>query len=1419
MSERNSSKALQHRRAASAWLGATLLWCLLVTGLALLQPAGPINASVPVSTSERQGLAWWLTPLEVNPHRRLTQVSAVLNAVHFSADGQRGWAVGDGGAVVATRDGGQTWAAQTSSTYSQLRSVHFSADGQQGWAAGEDGAVITTQDGGQRWAAQTAGTNSQLRSLHFSADGRRGWAVGDGGTLITTQNGGQTWAAQTSGIYSNLRSLYFSADGRQGWAVGSTGTVIATQDGGQRWDTQVSGTNSLLHSLHFNVDGKRGWAVGESGVVIATLDGGQRWTVQSSGTDLQLRSVHFSADGQRGWAVGGEQFGTQGIMIATQDGGQRWTAQASGLRTPLRGVHFSADGQHGWAVGSSGAVIATQDGGQRWAAQTSGSNSHLRSAHFSADGRLGWAVGEAGAVIASQDGGQRWAAQTSGTRSSLNSLHFNADGQRGWAVGEAGGVIATRDGGQRWAAQTSGTRLPLNSVHFSADGQRGWAVGQDGAVIATQDGGQRWDAQTSGTRSQLHSVHFSADGQRGWAVGYDGTVIATQTGGQQWAAQTSGTHAQLNSLQFSADGQRGWAAGYDGTVIATQNGGQDWAVQTSGTSSELHSLHIDADGQRGWAVGNDGSLLATQDGGHRWAVQPSGTSSRLNSLHFGADGQRGWAVGNEGSMIATRNGGLTWADPRPYARHPAPWFWLALLLAGPMLAAALRHWMAAGRATERMADLAATDAALTRPEQDRLNFAPLAAGISRFMRNPATEPPLTLAITGDWGSGKSSLMGLLCADLRQHGLRPVWFNAWHHQKEDHLFAALLGALSRKAVPPWLSLDGLSFRLRLLWARSRKHALFSLALCAVVAAGLTMQLRAPDRSALTRLLDQMSSQIDHLNPAAKPAAASFTMLDPARGEPNSPLAPWLAMLAVAGATLAALRKALTAFGADPAALLAGSAQAMTIGRATEQNSFRTRFAEQFGEVTAALPERLVIVIDDLDRCRPEAVLEIMEAVNFLTSSGPCFVIFGMATDKVQAALAVAFERIAKELAEEAPTDTDKEAAARKQRRAYAANYLHKLINLEIKVPTTKDFEAWKLLTSEPEPHKQRALWRQGLRTLQAQWQWAAIAAALGLGVWGGAEFAPAGPTSSTPPVAAPVLAAASAPAPEPTAASSVANKKAPDSETGPPSAAPAFVLPGQTSMMHIGLSLGGLAAGAVLASLLMLRAAARRHSEATDSEDFRRALKVWTELVREHGGTPRAVKRFGNKLRYFEMLQQDQRRDQSLLDEARQRWQARSRSAHKAAAAPASTASGAKNRQIATPQLVALGALTEAMGPAWLGKFKDDLAQGYATAAYHEEVLERYPHCSTALAIIARHQAEFNTPWPPSLEEVMVFARLLDGVRLPGEAEELAMRRSEAATMAEAEPTEPYEAPSAESASATSLHKQAVTAGHQQSSPA
>ncbi|QLQ05320.1 MAG: hypothetical protein HZY76_03880 [Anaerolineae bacterium] len=68
-------------------------------------------------------------------------------------------------------------------------------DSQTGWAVGRGGVVLRTIDGGAHWIQQTSGTGLDLLGLAV-VDAQNAWAVGANGTVVTTSNGGANWATR-----------------------------------------------------------------------------------------------------------------------------------------------------------------------------------------------------------------------------------------------------------------------------------------------------------------------------------------------------------------------------------------------------------------------------------------------------------------------------------------------------------------------------------------------------------------------------------------------------------------------------------------------------------------------------------------------------------------------------------------------------------------------------------------------------------------------------------------------------------------------------------------------------------------------------------------------------------------------------------------------------------------------------------------------------------------------------------------------------------------------------------------------------------------------------------------------------------------------------------------------------------------------
>jgi len=1065
-----------------------------------------------------------------------------------------------------------------------ISSVHF-VDNVHGWAVGDSGTILATDDGGTTWRRQTSGTSRVLHSVHFS-DANRGWAVGDFGTILTTDDGGAVWRSRTSGTKQSLECVYFF-EGTRGWAVGYYGTILATTDGGATWKSQERPPSGSLHSVYFS-DADRGWAVGDGGTILATRDGGETWGPQTSGTTNALTSVYFSSVDQ-GWVVG-----DKGTILVTRDGGKAWERQTSGTTDLLYSVYFF-DLERGWAAGANGTIVATGNGGAGWTPQTSRTRQHLRSVYFSGASR-GWVAGDSGTLLATGDRGMTWNTQASRYFPFARSVYF-PDADRGWAVGHDGMILATSDGGATWKIRKAGTSEDegLVSVYF-ADATHGWAVGGTGTIIATIDGGANWRRQSPASTMSLYSVYFP-NATLGWAVGDVGTILATRDGGETWELQKSGESRPIRSVYF-ADERRGWAVSDGGTILATTDSGKTWTPQTSIPES-LESVYF-SDANRGWAVGLNGTILTTGDGGRNWEPQTSHTSQGLVSVHF-YNAKRGWVVGECRTFLLTRDGGEHWQGPAPPSRLPAPWYYVAALLCVCMAVLGLRPEVVIAPA-ESAANRQISDNPIGPKDFDALGLSEIAVGLSQFFRNIDTKPPLTVGILGEWGQGKSSVMRLLEADLRTNGVYPVWFNAWHYQKEDHLLAYLLEAIRQQAVPRIQTLQGLRFRARLLGLRAARGR-WTLASFVIVLAFCAGLLRHP------RTMSALSDWAGNVGKHSSVSLGQLTILGISVG--------------TAILFIKQIYEGLGAFHVNPAALIKEAAGSASIKDLDAKASVRAAFAKEFNDVTGALePYRMVIFIDDLDRCSPRSITQILESVNFLVSAGNCFVVMGLAKPQVEASIGLSFKDVAEEMRDEGDAKTS--------RREYAQQYLRKLINLEVKVPAATPEQQELLLVGHDAREKPKTLTYAervvnfGRANRSVAWVICTVLLAT-VSLWYGLNLKVDG-LPTLPQVAQ-----------GPVTVGRVENTSMPSPSTGkPPSEDPgtSIFLPGlPETRQFLWLT--------VLPFLVVLGIGVwvftRRPDEIIrDSKNFVTALEIWRPVIAAQYKTPREIKRFLNRLRYIVM---------------------------------------------------------------------------------------------------------------------------------------------------------------------------------------
>ncbi len=315
------------------------------------------------------------------PPAQALRDDATLNDVTF-VDDAFGWAVGNRGAVLHTRDGGRTWQPQPSATDATLEAVHF-VDRRIGYAVGGCGrpdggpgygVILRTGDGGRSWERLDRAETGWLRAVW--ADGEaRGWVLGDrsphhpAGLWRFTQAGDRLLPAGERTVPMILAAS-FQPDGR-GIAVGPGGTCVIVRRGQLTPQRRAVSYQGRLRGVALAGD-RFACMVGDDATVFTSTDAGRRWVIARMDQPAEIRELLdltdvALADDRRGWAVG--ENGR--YVLRTVDGGVTWQVRPTGLSAPLRAL-YAIDTETVVGVGPFGLIARSEDGGLTWSAVRNG---------------------------------------------------------------------------------------------------------------------------------------------------------------------------------------------------------------------------------------------------------------------------------------------------------------------------------------------------------------------------------------------------------------------------------------------------------------------------------------------------------------------------------------------------------------------------------------------------------------------------------------------------------------------------------------------------------------------------------------------------------------------------------------------------------------------------------------------------------------------------------------------------------------------------------------------------------------------------------------------------------------------------------------------------------------------------------------
>ncbi len=271
-------------------------------------------------------------------------VSGLLTDI--ASAGTRRVAVGERGHVLLSDDQGRTWTQAPVPSQQLLTAVYF-ADAQYGWAVGHDTQILATADGGASWALQFQDPARQapLLGLYFF-DARRGFAVGAYGALLNTEDGGQHWQ-DVSDRLDNPDQLHLNAIARVKDAglviVGEQGLMFRSADDGQTWQRLQGPYEGSLFGAVGTAQARTLLVFGLRGHVLRSSDFGDSWqaiAVQGERGPLEtgLANARLLADGTL------VLVGEGGTVLRSTDDGQSFSRVTRADRQALAGAVAVSDG-------------------------------------------------------------------------------------------------------------------------------------------------------------------------------------------------------------------------------------------------------------------------------------------------------------------------------------------------------------------------------------------------------------------------------------------------------------------------------------------------------------------------------------------------------------------------------------------------------------------------------------------------------------------------------------------------------------------------------------------------------------------------------------------------------------------------------------------------------------------------------------------------------------------------------------------------------------------------------------------------------------------------------------------------------------------------------------------------------------------
>ena len=298
-------------------------------------------------------------------------------------------------------------------------------------------------------------------------------------------------------------------------------------------------------------------------------------------------------------------------------------------------------------------------------------------------------------------------------------------------------------------------------------------------------------------------------------------------------------------------------------------------------------------------------------------------------------------------------------------------------------------------------------------DDDKLDFEPYARTLAEIVADEATDTPLTIGLYGPWGSGKTSLMKMIRRYLKeeQPGMYypVVWFDAWKYDREDALWRALV--------------------LRVL------HAVRELS-------------EVHMNEVLQKQFDDLEASLYKVVEREELGEVRIEWDDMIKGAGKSLLHLGLHLVPVIGQVLPdLLKKGQQQVAGDDLTELFDAIKRERYKVYREHIHSLEQFQEEFrtliDETVTRHGHRLVVFVDDLDRCLPTKAVQVLESIKLFMDVPGCLFVLGLDEQVISRGIEIKYREFGLEKLETA-----------EQRRQFViegTKYLEKIIQVPFHIP--------------------------------------------------------------------------------------------------------------------------------------------------------------------------------------------------------------------------------------------------------------------------------------------------------------------------------------------------------------------------------